>query len=109
MPHFEVLKKLPCVADLALFRVLQALTDTFLRIASGGDVKEALIGLGILYDCGSLALHSEHHGALGLFQLFHEIAGPAAESCQRLNVFSDVEHSPPWRTFLGASSIAHLQ
>jgi hypothetical protein len=92
MERFEVFEKLTRRADLTLFQVLQTLTNTFFRVGSGGNVKQALIGAGVLDDSRGLTLHSEHQGALGSFELFYEIAGTAAERRQRLNVLRDIEH-----------------
>ena len=90
MPRFEVLENLARWAGPALFRVLQALTDTFSRISSGGDVKQPLIGFGVLHNGRGLPFHREHYGPLGLFQLLHEVAGPPPEGSQRLNIFGDI-------------------
>ena len=50
MLGFEVREKLPCRPNLPFPDILQALTDAFLCIGAGGDVEQALIGFGILYD-----------------------------------------------------------
>src|ERR1051325_8857903 len=44
MCRFKALEKLSSRVDLASFRILHALADTLLRIVSGGNVKQALIG-----------------------------------------------------------------
>src|SRR5258707_6669072 len=81
-PGFELVENLPRRPDLSLFRVLQALTYALPYIGTGGNVEEALISFGVLHDGRRLPLHRKHHGALGSLELFHEVAGPAAERCQ---------------------------
>jgi len=81
MPRFKIFEKLARGANPALFRVLQALTDAFFRVGSGGNIKQSLIGLRVLNDCRGLPLHGEHYRALRLFQLLHEVARPATERC----------------------------
>src|ERR1035437_8701583 len=92
MLNLELVEKLPCRADLSFFCVLQALTDTFLCVGACGNVEQSLIGMGVLHNSRCLPLHRKHHRTLAFFQLFHEVAGPAAESRQRLNVIRDVKH-----------------
>src|ERR1035437_3677021 len=91
MLGLELVEKLPRRADLSFFRVLQSLADTFLCVGTGGNVEQSLIGVGVLHDGCGLPLHRKHHGTLASFQLFHEVAGPAAERGQRLDVLRDVQ------------------
>jgi hypothetical protein len=79
--------------------IIETLTDAFLCIGAGGNVEQALIGFGVLHDSRCLSLHSEHHGALALLELLHEVAGPATEGCQRLNILPDIK---PGRSHLEA-------
>src|SRR5258708_1493279 len=92
MRGFKLVEKLLRGPGLSFFCVRQALTDTFLNICAGSDVEQALIGFSILHDRGGLSLHSKHHGALALLELFHEVAGAAAEGGQRLDVTRNVQH-----------------
>jgi hypothetical protein len=72
--------------------ILQTLANGFRIIGAGGKVEQALIGCGVLHDGRRLSVHGKHHGAFALLELFHEVAGLAAESRQRLDVFGDVKH-----------------
>jgi len=75
--------------EVAAFRLpgfLQALADTFVCVGAGGDIEKALVGLGVLDDCGGLALHGEDHGTLALSQVLHEIPGAPPERGKRLDV-----------------------
>src|SRR5713226_5091693 len=92
MRGFKLVEKLLRGPGLSFFHVRQALTDTFLNIGAGSNVEQALIGLSILHDRRGLSLHGKHHRALALLELFHEVAGAAAESGQRLDVTRDVQH-----------------
>src|SRR5437870_7934314 len=92
MGGFEFSKELfdiPALAPLGLF---EALANSLVRVGAGGDVKEPLIGLGVLDNSGSLAFHREHHWAFGLLELFHKDAGPATKGSQRLDILGDVKH-----------------
>lgn len=100
MPGFKLAEELSRWASFPFFRVLQTLADAFVRVGAGGNVEKVLIGFGILHDGGCFSLHGKHHGALALFQMFHEVAGAAAEGRQRLDVFGDVEH--------GIAPVKHL-
>jgi len=92
MPGFEVFEKLPRWTEPPLFGVLQALTDTLLRIGARGDVEEVLVGFGVLHNSRRFSFHRQHYGAFGLFEPFHEVAGSAAERCQRMDVIRNIEH-----------------
>jgi hypothetical protein len=61
-------------AGAAVRNIVQTLADEFFRICAGGNVEQPLVGFGILHDGGRLPLHSEHHGPLGLLELFHKVA-----------------------------------
>jgi hypothetical protein len=50
MPRLEVLESLTRGADLAPFRVLKTLTNALFSIGSCSNVKQALIGFGVLDD-----------------------------------------------------------
>jgi hypothetical protein len=50
-----------------------------------------LVSLGVLHDGGRLPFDGEHYRALALLQLLDEVAGAAAKSRQRLDVFGDIE------------------
>lgn len=57
MLRFEILEKLSCWPRLALFRVLQTLTDAFLCIGACGNVEQMLIGSCVLHDGRRLTFH----------------------------------------------------
>src|SRR6478609_6022689 len=109
MGRVELIEKLPCRPEFSFFRVLKALTDSFLCIGAGGNVEQMLISFSVLNDGRGLPIHCKHHGALTFFQLFHEVTRPATEGRQRLDVFGDVKHqaSPLDSTLLGAIRILH--
>ena len=79
MLGFEALEKLPRRPEFPLFRVVQSLPDALLGVGTGGDVKQALIRFGILHNGRCLPSHRKHDGAFGFLELFHEVAGLAAE------------------------------
>src|SRR5580658_1260981 len=92
MPRFklgEKLSRLPCPSRL---HILQTLADTFLFVGAGRKVEQALIGFGVLHDGRRFPVHGKHHRTLALLELFHEVARPAAERGQRLDVLGDVKH-----------------
>ena len=78
--------------DPASFGVLEALADAVFGIGFGSDVKQALVGFGVLHDGRRPPLHGQYHRAFGLLELFHEVAGPPAECRQGLNVIYRIEH-----------------
>src|ERR1700722_13659524 len=61
----------------------------------GGDVEQALIGSCVLNDARPPALNRQDYGSLALFELFHKVAGPAAEGGQRLDILRNVKHRLP--------------
>src|SRR5689334_6326696 len=77
MRGFELGEEFLRVPSLPCFRLLQPLPDAFAGISARRNVKQALIGFGILHDGGSLALDGEHDGAFAFLELFYEIARPA--------------------------------
>src|ERR1019366_2427564 len=103
----KLLKYLSCRARAPVGYVIQALADSSFFIGAGGKVEEALIGCCVLHNRRCLPVHRKHHGALAPLELFHEVAGLAAESGQRLDVFGDVKHRPTpiESTLLGATRI----
>src|ERR1019366_10442457 len=80
MLRLELGKKFPSGSSLPAARFFEPLADALVHIGLRGDVQQALIGLGVLHDCLSLALDREHHGALALLELLHEIAGATTEA-----------------------------
>jgi hypothetical protein len=89
---FELAEESSCRPYFPFLRILQALPDTFLYVGARCNVEQSLIGFGVLHNGRSLALHGKHYGALAFLELFHEIARPAPERRQRLNVTRDVKH-----------------
>jgi hypothetical protein len=77
---------------LSVAGVFDALADSFASVGSGGNIEQALIGFSVLNDGSCLAFDGEHDRALGFFELFHEVAGAAAEGREGLDVFGDIEH-----------------
>src|ERR1700687_1354892 len=75
--------------------IIQPLTNGFVIVGAGGNIQQPLVGCRILHDGLRLAVDRKHDGTLALFKLLHEVAGFAAESGQRLDVFGDVEHARP--------------
>lgn len=80
MHGFELGEELFGIESQPLPGLLQALTDPFARIGTGGDIEQAPIGLRILQDGRGFAFHSKHHRAFALFDLLQEFARTAAES-----------------------------
>ncbi len=99
MPGFEIREKLPRRANLPPLHAFDSLTDAFVRMGASGNIEQALVSLGVLHDGRRFAFHREHHGALGLLKLFHEVPGPPAKGCQRLHITLDVKH---WTTAVKA-------
>lgn len=75
--------------------VVQALADAFFSISARGDIEQALIGCGVLYDGGGFSVYREHDRALRFLELLHEVTGGPAECGQRLDVARDVDHMHP--------------
>jgi hypothetical protein len=94
MPIFEFREEFPGGPDSSFLCVFQALADSFPCVCLRGNVEQALISLGILYDSGCFSLDGQNDGASAFFELHHEFAGSTAECRQRLDVFGDIEHSP---------------
>jgi len=92
----EAVEKFPRRSHSALPHVLYALADTFLRVSLGGYIEQALIGFSVLYDGRSIPLHRKHYWALAFLQLFQKLTRATPECRQRLNIFRDVKHGPPY-------------
>src|SRR5208337_2662578 len=92
MLRFKLGEKLPRWPRPSRFHILQTLTDRFFFISPGGNVKQPLIGLGILHYSRGLPVYREHHGTLALLELLHKVAGLAPEGGQRLDILGDVKH-----------------
>src|SRR5579872_2377961 len=92
MESFEFVEELVGVAESSLTVVLKTLPDAFSCIGLCGDIEQSLIGLGVLHYGSRLAFDRQHHRALALPQLLHEVTGTAAERSQGLDVFGDVKH-----------------
>src|ERR1700674_2315274 len=105
MLRFKFRKELFDVAAFPPLGLLQALANSFENVCVGGDVEQALVGLRVLHNCRRFTLNRQDDGALALLELFHKVAGAAAEGGQRMDVVGDVEHretSLTCSTFLGA-------
>jgi hypothetical protein len=57
MLGFEIREKLPCRANLPVFHIFESLANSFLRAGARGNIKEALIRLGVLHDGNCLGFH----------------------------------------------------
>src|SRR5690348_10708248 len=79
MYRAELVEKLSCRPEFSFFRVLKALTDSFLCVSVGGNIEQLLISFSVLNDGSGLPIHRKHHGALAFFQLFHRVTRPAME------------------------------
>src|ERR1700722_17853707 len=95
MDGFEFGKELVSVAAFALLGLFEALADALVSVGAGGDVEQALIGSCVLNDGRRPALNRQDYGSLALFELFHKVAGPAAEGGQRLDILRNVKHRLP--------------
>src|ERR1700687_4058587 len=94
--HFQ---RFPRGTRAALLHILKTLPDSLSSIDLRGDIKQALIGSGILHDCFGLSINGNHQLFLGLLKVLHELRGISPESSHRLNIFFDVEHE-----YLGLTS-----
>ena|ERR1700682_2570312 len=56
-----------CGPNLSFFRILQSLADAFSLIDACGDVEQALVGFGILYDSRFFPPYLEHYTTVALF------------------------------------------
>jgi hypothetical protein len=79
MPGFEISEKLPCRANLTVVDIFESLTYTLVRAGARSNIEQTLIRFCILDDGRGFTFDRENHWALGLLELFHEVAGPAAE------------------------------
>ena len=92
MSGFELRKELLCVPASTLIRLLQALTNSFVSVCFGCYVKQRLIGICVLDNCSRLAIDRQHHWALALLQLLHELTGAPSECGDRLRILGNVQH-----------------
>src|SRR5271155_2579328 len=92
MLGFELVEEFPYRPGSSFPGVFESLADSFSGISARSEVKQALIGFGVLHDRSRLAFHREHNRALALLQLLHEFARPPAESCKRMYVLGNIEH-----------------
>jgi len=83
MLGFKLGKKLPRWPRSSCFDILQTLADSFFFIRLGGNVKQPLIGGGVLNNCRCFPIHRKDHRALRLLELLDEVGGLAAERRQR--------------------------
>src|ERR1700674_1490939 len=95
MRRFKFRKELFDVAAFPLLGFLQALADSLEDVRAGGNVEQPLVGLGVLHNGRGFTLNRQDDGALALLELFHKVAGAAAEGGQRMDVSGDVEHEIP--------------
>ncbi len=69
-------------AHAALLHVFQALADAFLRIRLRGDIQQALIGFGVLYDGFRLSIDAEGERLFCFLAMTHDLRRIAAGSCR---------------------------
>ncbi|HUH62187.1 MAG TPA: hypothetical protein VLZ50_04270 [Terracidiphilus sp.] len=100
MRRFELSEKLSRRADPSLSGIFESLANPFASIGTGGNIKQSLVGFGILHDGGGLASNRQHHWPFGLFELSQKPAGAPAKSRQGLDIGRNVQH--------GGGSIEHL-
>jgi hypothetical protein len=86
---------LACRPRAASVNIVKALPYSLGGIRLSGQVKETLIGLGILDHCSRLPIHGQDHGAFGFFEVLHHFGGMVAKRRHRLNVFGDVHGVGP--------------
>src|ERR1700738_4008606 len=73
--------------------ILDALADSLKCIGLCGDVKQTLIGFGILHNRLRLSIDRKNQRFLRLLEIFHELPRIPPECCHCLNVLFDVEHN----------------
>jgi hypothetical protein len=78
--------------DTAPLYILKPLANPLSGIGPRGDVKEALVGLGVLYDDFRLPVYSQNDRPPAFLKTFQELSRIAPKCCHGLNVFGDVEH-----------------
>jgi hypothetical protein len=88
----EHFKSFPRRTHTTLLYILNALPDSLSGICVGGDVKQTLIGFGILHDRFRLSIDCKNQGFLRPLEKLHELPRIAPECRHRLNIFFDVEH-----------------
>jgi hypothetical protein len=76
---------------LSTVELFEALADAFTGIGFGGEIKQALVGGGILKNSFGLAVDGEDNGALRLLELLNKLGGVIAEGGKGLGVQGDVE------------------
>jgi hypothetical protein len=89
MYRVELVEKLSCRPEFSFFRLLKALTDSFLCVGVGGNIEQMLISVSVLNDGGGLPIHRKHHGALSFFQLSHRVTRPMERSESDLQEFEN--------------------
>jgi hypothetical protein len=88
----EYFKSFPRRTHTTFLYILNALSDSLSGICVGGDVKQTLMGFGILHDRFRLSIDCKNQRFLRLLEMLHELPGIAPECRHRLNVFFYVEH-----------------
>jgi hypothetical protein len=71
-------------------QILKALPDPVGGIGFRCEVKQVLVGFGILHDRCRLAVHRQDNRALGVPQVPHDLRPVIVEGGHRLDVFGDV-------------------
>jgi hypothetical protein len=87
--------------------IVQALPDRLVYVGPGGGIEQSLVSRGVLNYSLRSASHGQHHRSLALFEVFDELSGIAAESGQRLDVFTYIEHGKFLSSIYSTEKDAH--
>lgn len=63
-----LVKSVACRVAAPLSQIFQALTDSLVRVGTGGKVEHVLIRGGVLHDGFGLAIHGEKDRSLGVLE-----------------------------------------
>jgi hypothetical protein len=77
--------------------IFESLADALFGVRARGNIEKTLVCLRILHNGGGPSLNGEHDGPFAFLKLPHKITGTSPETRERLNVFGDVQHSPPFK------------
>jgi hypothetical protein len=91
MSAAELFQGFPRRAHPTLLYILKALTDSLQCVGLGRNIKQALIGFGILHHRFCFSIDGEDQGLLGLLKMLDKFRWIAAKSSHGLNIFLYVE------------------
>jgi hypothetical protein len=95
MPMANLVEYFLSRAGATVRHIFKALPDCFMHIGARDNIEKPLIRFRVLHDRFRFALDGQYDWPFGLFELLHKLAGIAPESCDRVDVFRDVEHGKP--------------